>query len=235
MKGELEIYVGERTQWQGCFDRLLKFGSEGVLKDEVLQAKKIFFAKLGSVHEMKEELFEATSQSFLEWYLFDYQTWLFSKSPAVVFGTLGLGSPEDQVWMDRALFEHWSLYEVLEIAPAHLKLKDLLFHQTRTILYDPQSPEARLWKIKVGQIIQARPFELSKAPYMILTHLWIHPDSEKELIFKICEKQAKRWSRHKTFLLEAFEAVVRSIGLQHQIQVSRSTNWLYRELAKKYA
>ncbi len=234
-KSQVQTYLQERTTWQNTFDQLLSFGSDGVLKDEILQAKKIFFSKLGSVHEMKEDLFEATSQSFLEWYLYDYQTWLFSKSPAVVYSTLGLGSAQQREWIERSLFEHWSLYEVRSVLKSEIQLEDLLFKTTRSVLYDAEAPEAKLWKVKAGQIVQARLFELESKPWHLFTHVWIHPDIERENIIQICKKQSLRWSRHKVFLLECLEAVVRSHGLQRQLQASGAQNWHYQELRRKYA
>jgi hypothetical protein len=85
-------FAVDRKNWEEAYQQLLKFGSEGVLANEILAAKEVFFSKLGRAHEMREELFEVASQSFLEWYLFEYQTKLFSKTPAVVFLTLGLGT-----------------------------------------------------------------------------------------------------------------------------------------------
>ncbi|MDB5038871.1 MAG: hypothetical protein JWQ35_2399 [Bacteriovoracaceae bacterium] len=230
----LKSYVEERAQWQTAFDDLLKFGSEGVLKEEILQAKKIFFSKLGSTHEMREELYETSSQSFLEWYLFDYQSWLFSKSPAVVYASLKLGSRSDQELIEKSLFEHWSIYEVLAVGNKEMILDDLLFKKRRQVAYDGNTPDSKLWQVKPGQVIQTRLFELQTEPWFFLTHLWIHSDDEKDGLKKMCAVQSRKWSRHKNFLLECFEAVVRSHGIQNQIRASRSINWLYKELEKKY-
>jgi hypothetical protein len=236
---KIQRHLQDRSEWQKAFDELLKFGSEGVLKEEILQARKIFFSRLGSAHEMKEDVFETTSQSFLEWYLFDYQTWRFSKSPAVVFTTLELGSRKVKEWIRRALFEVWSLYEVFDLRANEILFKDLLFGGSKTILrralYDQDSPDSKLWKVKKGQVVQVRLFESSQSPWYFFSHLWIHPDREIEHLKSICSNQRQRWSRYKTLLLECFEAVVRSHGLQRQLHAANAPNWLYQELTKKYA
>jgi hypothetical protein len=231
----LTTYLQERAEWQSAFEELLRFGSEGVLKDEILQAKKIFFSKLGSTHEMREDLYETTSQSFLEWYLFDYQTWVFSKSPAVVFASLKLGNKSQQDWTERSLFEHWSIFEVLKVSAEEIEVNDLLFRKKRHVAYDARTPDAKVWKVKEGQLIQARLFELQTKPWHFLTHLWIHSNDEKARLKKICDRESVKWSRHKILLLECFEAAVRSYSLQSQIRASQKTNWLYQELEKKYA
>jgi hypothetical protein len=235
MTSILTRYLQERAEWQSAFDDLLKFGSEGLLESEILQAKKIFFSRLGSTHEMREDLYEVTSQTFLEWYLFDYQTWVFSKSPAVVYVTLNLGTPNQRKWIETSLFEHWSLYEVLQVRSEEIELQDLLFRKKRRVAFDPEAFDVKAWRVKTGQVIQARLFELESRPFHFLTHLWIHGDDEKDRLKRLCRLQSKKWSRHKGLLLETFEAVVRSTSIQGQIRAARGSNWLYEELAKKYA
>lgn len=235
MNPPITTYLQEKAEWQGAFDELLRFGSEGVLKDEILQAKKIFFSKLGSTHEMREDLYEATSRSFLEWYLFDYQTWVFSKSPAIVFVSLKLGTKAQLEWIERSLFEHWSLYEVVQVKKYEIELRDLLFKKNRQVAYDSGTPDSKVWRVKEGQLVQARLFELSTKPWHFLTHLWIHSNDEKTRLEKICERESQKWSRHKTLLLECFEAAVRTYAIHQQIRAANQSNWLYLELEKKYA
>ncbi len=235
MRELLQALLTERQLWQQTFDRLLKFGSEGVLQKEILQAKEIFFSKLGRTHEMKEDLYESASQSFLEWYLFDYPTKFFSKNPAVIFLTLRAGNADELACLERSLFHHWSIFEVKSVTEGVIVLTDLLAKTEREVLYDAESPESKLWKVQNGDVIQARLFHLSKESYYFLTHLWLHPKPESEILKKLCEKEAANWGRHHDFMLSCFEAVVRTYGVEKQLKVSGSKNWLYQELVKKYA
>jgi hypothetical protein len=95
--------------------------------------------------------------------------------------------------------------------------------------------EFKLWKVKVGQVIQARLFELKEKPLYFFTHIWLHPSPEDRILKRICQKRRKRWSRHHDFLLACFEAAVRSYGLQSQLKASHSHNWIYQDLWKRYA
>lgn len=232
---DLSNYLSERKRWQAAYDHLLKFASEGVLEREILGAKEVFFAKLGRAHEMREELYETASLSFLEWYLFEYQTKLFAKRPAVVFMTLGLGTTADLKSVEQSLFDHWSIYEVLKVTKERVLLKDLLFSKVREVINDSEAAEFKLWKVKAGQIMQARLFPLEDSELHFFTHIWLHPKPEDQVLVKLCERQQKKWSRHQDFLLSCFEAAVRSYGLQKQLKASQSNNWIYQDLWKKYA
>lgn len=227
--------LSQRKAWVESYEDVLKFASQGVLERELLQAKEVFFAKLGRAHEMREEIYEAASQSFLEWYVFEYTTKLFAKRPAVVYLTLNLGAGEHLRAIEKALFDHWSLYEVLKITREKVVLKDLLFHQTREVIHDTEAEEFRLWRVKVGQVIQARLFELEEKSLYFFSHIWLHPSPEDQVLKRICQKRRKMWSRHHDFLLASFEAAVRSYGLQKQLKASHSNNWIYQDLWKRYA
>jgi len=239
MHAKLEVNLPQQKNlWHRAFDRLLQFASTGVLEKEILQAKEIFFSKLGRAHEMKEELYETASQSFIEWYLFNYRTKVFLKSPAVTYLTLEQGDAEERLVLHRSLFDHWSLFEVLEIEKDRILLNDLLFSRQRVVIYDSEAPEARLWQVKLGNILQARLFLFNEdnqnEEVYFFTHLWIHPASENETLKKICVHRMVLWTRHTEFLLAAFEAVVRTHGIQSQITSSRAHNWMYQELSKRY-
>ncbi|MBN8555302.1 MAG: hypothetical protein J0L93_07655 [Deltaproteobacteria bacterium] len=232
-------YADNRKIWEEAYQELLKFGSDGVLQNEILEAKEVFFSKLGRAHEMREELFEVASQSFLEWYLFEYPTRLFTKTPAVVFLSLGLGSTGKNEILERSLFNHWSIYEIIAIKSDRLILKDLLLGHKRVALKELDAPEFRGWKIKEGQIFQARLFPLagaaeSKEEIYFFTHRWLHPDPEDQMLMSVCKKRQPKWSLHKDLLLSSFEAAVRSYGIQSQIKASGSRNWLYQDLQKRY-
>lgn len=232
---EISSYLAQRKAWAESYDDLLKFASQGVLERELLQAKEVFFAKLGRAHEMREEIYETASQSFLEWYIFEYTTKLFAKRPAVVYLTLSMGAAPNLRAVEKALFDHWSLYEVLEITSKKVVLQDLLFGKKREVVNDSEASEFKLWKVKVGQVIQARLFELEGEPLYFFTHIWLHPSPEDQVLRRICHKRKKMWSRHHDFLLACFEAAVRSYGLHKQLKASNSNNWIYQDLWKRYA
>lgn len=231
-----ENYLSERASWQEAFDDILVFASSGILEKEILAAKEIFFSKLGRAHEMKEGLYENASQSFLEWYLFEYETQCFTKSPVLAFLTLRGYQGKDQEKLERALFNHWSIYRVSAVNSYEMILEDLLFMKKRRVLYDSSLPEAKLWKAKEGNLIQARLFPLANEddPSYFVTHLWIHPRTEEQVIEKICLRRKSLWGRHSDFLLASFAAAVRSYGIQNQITSSGAHNWMYQELQKRY-
>lgn len=214
------------------FHALLQYASEGVYEAELLAAKDIFFSKLGRSHEMKQDLYEAVSQSFLEWYLFDYKTKQFSKSPAVIYTTLNAGTPLEQEILKRSLYDHWSIYEVAAIETSRLILKDLLFHKNRAVVFDSES---QLWKVEKGQLIQARLFHLSEDGLHFFSHMWLHPQAEGALLKRLCERESKKWGLHRDFLISCFETAIRTIGVEGQLKISRSHNWMYQELMKRYA
>ena len=225
----------EREEWGKAFDFCLKFGSEGLLAPEILDAKKVFFAKTGASHEMKEEVYETASKTFLEWYLFDYPTRLFGKSPAVVLATLDSAPEEIRSWIQRSLHNRWSIFEVVEKNESYLVVDDLLSKVTRKIWVDQENVDSKVWRIAKGQIIQARLFALQSSDYLFLTHLWIHSDAEKDLMKEICKKVSPGWARPQGFLIDAFESVIRSLDLHQQVRWSGRSNWLYQELKKRYA
>lgn len=224
----------EREEWGIAFDYCLKFGSEGLLAPEILEAKKIFFAKTGAAYEMREGVFETASRTFLEWYLFDYPTKLFGKCPAVVLATLETAPKEIDNWIKRSLHNRWSLYEVLQKTEDVLLVYDLISDVNREVWIDRENVDSRVWNIEKGQIIQARLFSLESSRYLFLTHLWIHSHAERMLISSICAKLRKEWVKPHSFLLDAFESVVRSLDLQNQVRWSGRSNWLYQELKKRY-
>lgn len=228
---DASLYLAARKIWQEDFDDLLLWASEGVLKHELMEAKNVFFSKLGRAHEMKEDIYETASQSFLEWYLYDYKTTLFDKTPAVVFATLHPERSSLQRW----LVEKWSLYEVEEMGVRSVHLRDLLTKISRSVVYDPESPECRAWKVEPGQIIQTRLFEIADSQEWFFTHLWLHPKTEKKILENLCHIRVEDWMRPTAFLQSCFESVVRSHGVQGQIQAANTHNWLYEDLKKRYA
>lgn len=232
---EVNRYKAERAEWNEAYQSLLKFSSEGPFAKEVLKAKEDFFGRLGRAHEVSEDLYELSSHTFLEWYLFTYISTAFHKTPAVVYVTLGLDTEDHLAWIHRSLFHHWSLFEVVGETADILILRDLLFGHDRRLFRDPLMPEFMAWKVKVGQIIQTRLFEFSDGKTHFMTHLWLHPQREAELLRTVCEKRRPMWSRHEEMLSLCIETVARTFGIESQLSVSQASNWNYQELKKKYA
>lgn len=224
-----------QKQWQEAFDELLQFGSQGAFEKEILRAKEIFYQNLGRSHELGESLFESASQSFLEWYLFEYVTRSFQKTPAVIFVTLGLSSEFNIRAIERSLSNHWSIYRVKSVSDGKIVAKDLLWNKDRKIQLIDEGPEARMWKPKVGQIFQGRLFGVPSSEELFFTHVWLHPEKEFNLIEKLCDQRAELWSMHKLMLLASFEAAIRSVGIEKQLTISQASNWNYAELLKRYA
>lgn len=229
----------ERQRWIELFERVLPQISQAEFSESLLKAKEAFFAKLGRSHERNEDRYESVSQSFLEWYIFDFLTPQFQKSPASIFLVREMGQREERDLIREGLFHTWSLFEVEELRDQHVVLNDLLLphkkRSARKLLYDPQDPVSRSWRVKPKQIIQARLFPSSQQGFDICSHFWLHAETELQTLREICQRYEKKWAYQETFLRECLDCLIRSMSLQDQMQASRSANWIYRELGKKYA
>jgi hypothetical protein len=139
--------------------------------------------------------------------------------------------------LERSLFNHWSVYEILAIHEDRLLLQDLLLGHERSVLKDESSSEFRGWKVEIGQLIQCRLFSIGdeNSKTYFFTHRWLHPAPEDKVLKKLCLRRQPLWTLHKDLLLSAFEAAVRSYGIQSQIKASGSRNWLYQDLQKRFA
>lgn|GEM_PF-3692056 len=221
--------------WAQFFDQLVQFFSTGDYKDEILKAKEIFFEKLGRSHELQESYYESVSQSFLEWYIYDYHLSKHEKSPAIVFLSLKMGREEERELLKKTLFHHWSLFRVEEFSKDVIVLEDLLFRHKRTLRVDSKAAHFSAWKVKKNQIIQARLFCAEEAGHFWVTHLWLHPESEYKLLKVLCQNLIGKWGLHREFLRHCLECLVRSFGLQDQMAAVRAQNWIYQELKKRYA
>lgn len=224
-----------QLEWTNFFDSLTQYFSEGEFAPEVLKARETFFEKLGRSHEMREDLYEAVSRSFLEWYLFDYKLESRGKPPAVVFVALGWGEPEERELLCRLLFHHWSIFKVENNEAQEIELKDLIFNKTRYLQIDRNDPQFAVWRVEKQQIIQARLFPTTQDQRFFATHVWLHPESENKLLIELAEKRSQIWGDHRDFLFKSLESLVRSMSLYDQIMASGSRNWIYQELRKVYA
>ncbi len=228
------------ARWQKAFDDAVSVASTGLFETEIQEAKKIFFTRLGASHEMKADIFEAASRSFLEWYLYDYPTRQFMKSPLLTLLTLGSLREESAECLRQSVHHRWSLYRIEKELKGELVLTDLVVGMERHLWFDRDHIESKVWQLERGQIIQARLFPLQRAPHSVahhyfMTHPWIHPASESALLTALCQKVGKSWAVPQEFLIEAFETVVRSQNIHRQVRTSSQSNWYYQELKKRYA
>jgi len=222
-------------EWTEFFQKLLEVFSKGRYERELLRAKGIFFEKLGRSHEIRQEYYDSVSQSFLEWYIFDYRLEASAKTPAVAFVVNRMGSDEEVEKLDSALFHHWSLFEVEKQTAVEVVLKDLLVGKSRKLIYQESDPSFRLWKVEPGQIVQARLFELPEGDHHFATHVWLHGDSERESIMKVVENYRPRWGLHREMLRHSLECLVRSLGLREQMVAVSNRNWIYQDFVKRHA
>lgn len=227
--------IEERERWVSLFERILPLVSEKEFADVILEAKSQFFQKLGRSHERDEERFESATQSFLEWYLFDYRVKPVGKSPALIILARPWVQEEDSEQLEEALFHHWSLYEVLEKEKTSVRVKDLLVGVERRILYDDKDPISRSWLVKKEQVIQTRLFPSRQEGLQVATHIWLHAESEFENLKSICARYQKSWRPPLHFLQDCLDCLIRSLSLQDQMQALRSANWIYKELRTRHA
>jgi len=222
-------------EWTDFFQKLLEVFSRGLYERELLRAKGIFFEKLGRSHEIRQEYYDSVSQSFLEWYIFDYRLEVSAKTPAVAFVVNRMGTPEEVEKLESALFHHWSLFEVEKKIGNEIFLKDLLIGKARKLIYEDNDPSFRLWKVEPGQIVQARLFELPDGDRHFATHVWLHGDSERESVMKVVADFRPAWGLHREMLRHALECLVRSLGLREQMVAVSNRNWIYQDFVKRHA
>lgn len=225
----------ENADWPDFFQSLLDRFSSGPYEGELLAAKSIFFEKLGRSHEIRQEYFDSVSQSFLEWYIFDYVLTKSQKTPAVTFVVNRMGDEFEVERLRHALFHHWSLFEVVKTSSDRIDLKDLLVGVDRQIVYSTHDPSFRLWKVESGQIIQARLFRLPSRGLHFATHVWLHGAQEKENLLQVVEAYRPRWGLHREMLRQALECLIRSLGLRDQMMAVSNRNWIYQDFVKKHA
>lgn len=232
--------IEERSRWTELFERMLVELSSGDFEVTLSQAKEKFFEKLGRSHEKQEDRYESVSQTFLEWYLFDYPIVHLEKPPALVYLTREMGSSADRRELKEALRQTWSLFEVLEAKPGAVILQDLLWPVKRTIFYETQDPVCRVWKVQPKQVIQARLFPSRQEGLWVYSHLWLHAQTEVEVLKQVCRAYGSSdyrpsWDLPPNFLRECLECLLKSLVVQDQMRAAHSSNWVYRELSKKYA
>jgi len=227
--------IPDKSELSEFFESIALYFSVEPYTTEILKARSVFFEKVGRSHEIQEEFFESVSLSFLEWFLFDYRTMQHDKSPALVFISREMGSPEHRARLESYLFHHWSLFEVKSILPDEVILKDLLIQKERRLVREFHHPAFKSWRIQTGQIIQTRLFEVEGGRRHCLTHIWIHADSEQDVIVNLCEELSKTWGLHREFLRSSMEALIRSLSVRDQMAITHTQNWVYQELKKRYA
>ncbi|PIR22752.1 MAG: hypothetical protein COV44_06245 [Deltaproteobacteria bacterium CG11_big_fil_rev_8_21_14_0_20_45_16] len=227
--------IPDKSELSEFFESIALFFSVEPYTSEILKARSVFFEKVGRSHEIQEEFFESVSLSFLEWFLFDYQTMAHDKAPAIVFISREMGSPEQRARLESYLFHHWSLFEVKSVLSDEVILNDLLIQKERRLVREIHHPAFKSWRIKPGQIIQTRLFGVEDGRRQRLTHIWIHADSEHDVIVDLCEELSKSWGLHRDFLRSSMEALIRSLSVRDQMAITRTQNWVYQELKKRYA
>jgi len=190
---------------------------------------------LGRSHELREDLYEAVSHSFLEWYLYEFPIGPAQKTPMMIYLSLNLCPDKDYEILERSLYNRWSIYEIVEKKSDFVIFKDLLFGVKRRAYYFTELTPFRSWSVQVGQVIQARFFQFLRSEQYFFNHVWIHPKGEDELVRTACQEQKMDWGWHGEFLLASFEAVVQTMRLQDQLAVTQGQNPMYQELGKKYA
>jgi len=223
-----------RDLWTTRFESLVTFFSTGEFEKELLRAKNFFFTKLGRTHEMEEAFYNAVSQSFLEWFLFDYQLAKQEKSPAVTFMSREWGNEEEKAWVANCLFHHHSLFEVKAVKADKLTLRDLLIQKNRFLSYDKSDPSFQVWNIQEGQVIQARLFSDEDPSFHFFTHFWLHPESEWKDLKRFAESFAPRWGLHREMLRNLLECLIRSYHIADQLAAVRNRNWVYGDFFKRY-
>lgn len=225
-----------QADWPEVFDSLVDYFSKNKFESDLLMAKDIFFEKLGRRFEFREDFYESVSQSFLEWYIFNFRLPAQNKTPIITYLMTVEMSAAKRELLEKMLFQHWSLFEVKDFSDKHLILTDLLFSKERSIEIDSDSFLWKSWKIKKYQLVQARLFpSLSTKGFYFLTGYWIHPVTEAKILKDLCAAREPIWQSHESFMKSCFDCLLRTMSLQDQMKATQSQNWLYQELGKQYA
>ncbi len=230
-----KLWVEESAEWPDFFQMLLEMFSKGIYEKELLRAKSIFFEKLGRSHEMRQEYYDSVSQSFLEWYIFDYALEISNKTPAVSFVMNKMGTEHEIERARHALFHHWSFFEVKKMQGSEVVLEDLLVGKKRSLYYNATDVGFRLWKVEPEQIIQARLFRLPKKDLHFATHVWLHGASEREHLMEVVNHYRPKWGLHREMLRQALECLVRSLAMREQMVAVSNRNWIYQDFVKRHA
>lgn len=228
----LELKKNFEADWAERFESMVDFFSQGEFEKELLRAKNFFFSKLGRSHEMQESFYNAVSQSFLEWYLFDYRLAGRLKTPAVTFLSLQMGSEAQRSWVRENLFHHYSIFRVLSLEPNRVVVEDLLFSQKRFLIYDRSWNLYQSWKVQSQQLVQARLYPVPETDLSYASHVWLHLESEDKALTDLCKRLASQWGLHRDVLREALECLIRSYDLSDQLAAVRSQNWVFRDFYK---
>lgn len=220
-------------QWLDHFNAVVEVFSKGEFEEEILAAKKEFFSKIGHSHEWKEGLFESSSLCFQEYYIFNRPLRNRAKPPAIVFVEMEMGEDSTRQWLQKNLFHAWSLFEVLKIEKDQVLVYDLLWQRPCRLLRSYSPSLFQSWRAEKNQIVQARLFEAESGCFY-MTHFWLHPETERELLKKICDRQKQHWSMHEEFLFSCQESLLRSLAISDQIRAAEIKNFFYQEL-NRYA
>jgi len=221
-------------EWNQEFEKMVEKYSVEPFSYDLDLARKMFFERIGRAHENQASIYDSVSQSFLEFYLFDYPLSQYGRPAVIVENDLN-GTSD---WLRQTIFHRWSLFEVMDIDPEKIVLKDLLFRQLRFLDRSASSEWISSWKPEKSQIVQARlfPLESQVVPKTYsCSYIWLHSSTEANELKKIGEKLSMRWEQHTEFLKRLMEAHIRSLSLSEQMTAMRTKNFFYQELYKKYA
>lgn len=232
MKENLSKLSEEFKAWEADFEAAIGEMSSGPYEKEIIRAREIFLEKLGRSHEMNPELYEAVSQTFLEWYFYDFRMSEVGKVPLELY--LERHGDSDSP-LSRSQFNIWSLFLVRKIKKEEVVLEDLISKQDWSLYKDPDNPSLRAWAVEKKQVIQARLYQFFQQQTCFCTQVWVHPKKEAQLLSTICEERRDSDRRDDRFLLASFQALIRTLQIRDQMDASRRLNWLYEQLWKAYA
>ncbi len=111
-----------RVELESALDRLIEAFGAGTWAEEVVRAKDEYATRTGRVFE-DDELFEARTAAFLEWYAVERPLAAPGLPPAALHR---LAAPDDAEAMTAWLASHRSLYSIEDQGEHHVLLYDLI-------------------------------------------------------------------------------------------------------------
>ena len=227
MRGEAQ---SQHKKWLETYGALIVHGSNEY-GEAILKAKDVFFAKLGRSDENSRELYDGMSETFLEWFLFDYEL---DRSGTTVASRYIAAGGLHQKLIRLAQQNVWSVFKVKKVKGNEIHLKDLLNKAVYKVFLDFSTEASAYWFFKRGQIIQARLFPNEDKKTFFLNQAWFHPYSETKIVKKLCGKMRKNGSDTEAFLVSSFEVAVRSERVKEHRNVEDMNKYLYSEIWDKY-
>lgn len=175
------------VMYQGLYEDVVRFASEGELSEELQQARKEYVQLTGEMFE-SDPSFERRIAAFLEWYTLDRVLPAGAGVTPLEFYLQGPGATQEESDRSRLVAlknSHLSLFEFKRAKEDHMAVLDLLTNEKLSI-YERRKPAG----LEAGDILEAR-----VVPYddkLVFSEAYaLHPRDARKAILKATKKFRK--------------------------------------------